>query len=85
MPRIVMSKWTLDVWEDPSVRVEADVSAGVDGTEESQLDAVRKLLGGAEDATGEGPDGAMLFRRLDRDAPGGVGWMVSGRLLPDVN
>lgn len=92
MPRVMMHKWTLDAGENPDVLVAENVLVQIDWSEGEVARlaivraAIRKLLGGREDASAEAPaGGATLFRRLDPNAPGGVGWMVSGQLISDAN
>lgn len=86
MPRVLMHKWALTPdGKGPGELVAENVLVQVDESEEARFGAVKELLGGAVDGVHEREDGARLFRRLDPTAPGGVGWMVSGQLLPDAN
>lgn len=84
---IVMHKWSLrrqegDIKEFLDEEIENDVIVRVAGTEKARLTAMRKFLGGMEDASAPGPDETIVvFRRLDPSAPGGIGYAVSAQLF----
>lgn len=79
-----MHKWSLRGSGNemlPDEEVARDVIVRVAGTERARLTAMRRLLGGREDASAYGPHDTVLFRRLDPTAPGGIGYMVSAQLF----
>jgi hypothetical protein len=66
----------------PAQVLKENITLAVEDAEASRMAAVRKELGGLEDAQAWNvKHQVMLFRRLDPSAPGGVGRMVAAQIL----
>lgn len=79
---ITMHLYSLEPDFNVGDELREDVTVSIDETEEARMAAVRKLLGGEEDAMAgvEKHPAVRLFRRLDAAAPGGIGYMVAAQL-----